>query len=282
MRIISPFNDYYDSVMSFLSDHEGEVVFERKHAADFSIRTNSDLYLNIVSAFDLPFLRRSWFYRDDPFTSFESASNTISCLLPHKFETKDVSNHGAPLLIRFSTFSVLFCGKIYHGIRTDTSTVNNVAYVDKAKRTDYFYDTESLFSFLESYPEIDLDYVEKSRYLKKSDSPRKQFTLYFSKNGNDSSKKDFLIEHKLSIAIYHTYSSDSLEINGRLADIQFYKVFDPYTAYQELDMWLGGILSSPPNFMVELSDESKIGKAGFDPEYGFRTRPKQKKKLKRN
>ena len=282
MRIISSFNDYYDSAMSFLSDHEGEVVFERKHPADFSLQTTSDLYLNIIDSFDLPNQRRrSQRGRFLGFAANNEDTNDLYVLLPDKIDTKDVTNRGMPLRIIFSAFSVLFCGKTYQGIRTDVGPSNSIPLFEENKRTNFFYDVDSLFSFLESYPEVDLDYVPKSRYYKKSDSPRKQFNLYFSRNGNDSSRKDFLIEHKLSIAIYHGYSDDPLEINGKLSDVQFYKVFDAYTAFQELDMWVSGILASPPNFMVELSDESKIGKAGFDPEYGFRTRPnKQQKKRK--
>jgi len=61
-----------------------------------------------------------------------------------------------------------------------------------------------------------------------------------------------------------------------LANYEFFQVFEPFTAFQELDMFICGTLAYPHNFMVEVSDKSKVLKHGFDPEYGFRTRPKRK------
>jgi hypothetical protein len=65
-----------------------------------------------------------------------------------------------------------------------------------------------------------------------------------------------------------------LLINSRLATFEFFKVFDVYSCYQELEMWMSGTLSYPQNMMIEVQNESKIEKHGFDKKYGFRTRPK--------
>ena len=51
-------------------------------------------------------------------------------------------------------------------------------------------------------------------------------------------------------------------------------MLDPFTAYQEIDMWISGTLSYPQNFMVDIEDKYKVLEHGFDPKYGFRTRPK--------
>ena len=83
----------------------------------------------------------------------------------------------------------------------------------------------------------------------------------------------FLIENKVTIVII---GKDEIIFNGKLSDYQFYKVFDPYTCYQELDTWLSGVLAYPQNIMIEVGNESKIQKHGFDSKYGFRTRPKNK------
>ena len=49
---------------------------------------------------------------------------------------------------------------------------------------------------------------------------------------------------------------------------------DSYSAYQELQQYVDGSLSYPGNIPQDIPDEYKIESKGFDPEYGFRTRPK--------
>lgn len=64
-------------------------------------------------------------------------------------------------------------------------------------------------------------------------------------------------------------------VNGDdLKDVQFYKVLDAYTVFQELDMWIGGVLASSGRPVVEITDDKvKIAKHGFDS--GSFRKPKQ-------
>lgn len=52
---------------------------------------------------------------------------------------------------------------------------------------------------------------------------------------------------------------------------------DPYTAYQELDMFLGNNLVFQEDPDAHLTDDLKIHYKGFDKTYGFRRRPKENK-----
>ena len=61
--------------------------------------------------------------------------------------------------------------------------------------------------------------------------------------------------------------------NPRLADLNFASVLDPFTCFQALSQFIGGVVPGQQMPMVEISDKSKIQKKGFDPKYGFRTRP---------
>lgn len=264
MKIISSFTDYYDSAMAFLTDHDDEFVFERKHPADY-VLTN-ELHDEIITCFDAPVRKLyGWIMRNQ-----QIDANELLVYIPDSFKSRNANNK--PVSIVLHPFSVLFCGKVYHGIDTSVSTANNPGIFDQVDH-QFFYDAESLIGFLESYPGVDLDKVPKGRLYRKGDAPRKQFELYFSRTGRESSNLDFVIEQKLTIAVYHPGCNSQLSINDNLSDVQFYRVFDAYTAYQELEMWLGGVLAYPPNFMVEISDKSKIQKGGFDPVYGFRKRP---------
>jgi hypothetical protein len=64
--------------------------------------------------------------------------------------------------------------------------------------------------------------------------------------------------------------------NPRLADLNFQEFLDPYTAFQNLSMFIGGVLGQPDAEMVQLTDKDLINKHGFDPKWGFRKPPETK------
>lgn len=56
-----------------------------------------------------------------------------------------------------------------------------------------------------------------------------------------------------------------------LGEMQFAKAVDPYTAFQEISMWQGGVLPSEGARPVEITDNAiKIAKAGFHHPTSFR------------
>lgn len=61
--------------------------------------------------------------------------------------------------------------------------------------------------------------------------------------------------------------------NPRLADLGMQRALDPFGCFQSVAQFIGGVVPGQQMPMVELSDKSKIEKKGFDPKYGFRTRP---------
>lgn len=66
-----------------------------------------------------------------------------------------------------------------------------------------------------------------------------------------------------------------LTINPRLKDLEFQKVKDSYTAYQDIFQYVAGVLNSPENKMVKISDKDKIAKHGFD-KWSFRQKGPKK------
>jgi hypothetical protein len=69
-----------------------------------------------------------------------------------------------------------------------------------------------------------------------------------------------------------------LHINPKLEDLEFFRAVEPYTAFQEIEMYLSGILGKEAPNLVEISDKSKILKHGHDPKYSFRKMPKSSSK----
>lgn len=65
----------------------------------------------------------------------------------------------------------------------------------------------------------------------------------------------------------------AVNINVVLKDYEFYRVFDTYTAFQEISMYVSGVLNQGFPIMTEISDVSMRDKKGFY-KYSFKTRPK--------
>lgn len=55
--------------------------------------------------------------------------------------------------------------------------------------------------------------------------------------------------------------------------LRFSSRIDPFTLFQEVSMFVEGVMPDRSRDMVDLSDRSRVLKGGFDPVYGFRTRP---------
>jgi hypothetical protein len=65
-------------------------------------------------------------------------------------------------------------------------------------------------------------------------------------------------------------------INPLLKEYQFYKVFNAVQAFQEIQMFLGGVLGRGEKEIVEVADKYKIGQHGFD-KWSFRKMPENGK-----
>jgi len=51
--------------------------------------------------------------------------------------------------------------------------------------------------------------------------------------------------------------------------MEFFKIVDPFTAFQELSMFIGGIMGGKSPIMIEVADKDRIAKHGFD-KFSFR------------
>lgn len=66
-----------------------------------------------------------------------------------------------------------------------------------------------------------------------------------------------------------------------LKDIEFYRVVDCYTAFQEIEMFIGGVLGTCNDPAPRFSDKVMRDSKGFD-KWSFKTMPGTKKPRKRN
>lgn len=64
-------------------------------------------------------------------------------------------------------------------------------------------------------------------------------------------------------------------LNPRLANYQFFRVFGTYEAFQEIQMYISGVLGQSEKEAKPLTDEEKIIAHGFDLKHSFRKDKKQ-------
>jgi hypothetical protein len=236
MRIISDFHDYYDSVQKYQDDHESCVFFNRKQQ-EYSIDRvkdfqKSNLIYKIYERF-YGFVTKAGL--------FDLDRAGISLL------DKNTKKNYSKLSIHKSF--VCFCGKGYRGLEVTKSGYEGTNFLC------HVYSAEDLEKIM-----------DQNEVVYKDKKSQQNAVNYFKPVELD---QDFLIENKITSFVIN---DSQLVINPRLKRWEFQKVLDPFSAYQELDMWMSGVLSYPQNIMIEVSNESKIEKGGFDRKISFRHR----------
>ena len=159
-----------------------------------------------------------------------------------------------------SFLRILFAGKLYGGVRLETLKAGCPV---PPTHTRYFYNFDELNEHLNNNG-VAINNTQR-RYSLFHDERRT--TEQIIREGFFSTDK-FLQEcvaNKLVIAkVEYQKNSMNVEFNGSLAPYEFYRVMDPFTAYQELAMYVDGALCYPGNMMIEIADRYKIAAHGFD------------------
>lgn len=160
---------------------------------------------------------------------------------------------------------VVFCGKLYFATRF-SKQIN-------AYKTEeyYFYD----FSSYEKYIHKNYKENEYAKFFNLSHwTSRGKVTAEDVMEKypiKDQKLTDLLIEFGVpAIRIYSCSRYYEVELNPVLKGVQFYKALDPYTTFQEISMFISGVMggSAPP--MVQVSDVIRLEKHGFDKVTSFR------------
>lgn len=184
-----------------------------------------------------------------------------------------------------------FCGKIYPCLRvwnlsrpgSDSVFVNDLKSFDDAVLGLGFSDPE-----VETYMES--RWVKATRQWQKRLAGRGTFPFrkdverFFGPEGyqREADKHAKLFEDHLSPVFVATcqegWGSEGkvIEYNALLRPYDFMRVFDPYSAYQEISMYLGN-MAFPNRPIPHVSDEDMAAAKGFD-KFSFRKDPKRSKR----
>jgi hypothetical protein len=160
-----------------------------------------------------------------------------------------------------------FCGKIYPVLFVDISTVG---YTDTKRHIVYnFSELETLLT----------PYTKKiSKWYKNPLGNAKKFFDQCKQEQNkhtdvfqDGGAPVFVAQESK-----YRHSLSWVEYNTNLTPFEFYRVFDPHTAFQEIYMYLNN-QAEPRKEIPHISDEIMAEIKGFDPPWSFRRPPTKKR-----
>jgi hypothetical protein len=191
--------------------------------------------------------------------------------MPHKEEVywkgKDVTYHVYKHIIGF-------CGKLY-------PTIEFRLVISGGYRSQFFYDLESVEKFLQSR-KITIKNERIYSWTRKdySISTTTGIKNFFEATDFSQFTKSFQI-YKTPIFIVSLAEESNrktiLTTNPILRLFLFYKIKDPITAYQDIFMYISGVLGTSHMDMPEFSDKLKAKAKGHDGKYSFRKPPGTKR-----
>jgi hypothetical protein len=179
-----------------------------------------------------------------------------------------------------------FCGKIYPLIRQEYRIPKKFINSVQELGNEFIYDKEKINDILQKHNYFNnwnAQFSNLDEMIQKIESAN-----LFIENKTTS----FILSHfKVAANFWNNYGPEkewlkwtpvakekyNIITNPQLKTFEFFRVVDPYQAFQEISMYLGGVLGTEGNGMVEISDKDKILQYGFDLKTSFR-KDKQKKK----
>lgn len=136
-----------------------------------------------------------------------------------------------------------FCGKIYFALRFPSRG----------------YNTWKTFHG----DDATVEYRRNRLMLKQSSSWLERRELEEMRKA-ESKYLSWFHEHKVPIFAVWGCRAEFAALNPPLGDLEFFRVFDPWSAYQEIAMFIGGVLGSSERATVDIEDKYRIAVHGYD------------------
>lgn len=183
--------------------------------------------------------------------------------------------HSRDWTARCEPFTIGFCGKVYRGIAADLQYRDYEAGVANVRHC--FYDLDDLAEFLAA-KKMDLGAVKGKRRGWRW-SYRQGWQEFMEKPQGEVSAEAWFIECKVALLAWDRALMIGKELgivrNPRLKNYEFFRVFEPFQTFQELSMFIGGVLPGADADMAKVSDKDRLAQRGFD-KWSFRKMPEAK------
>ena len=240
MYIISKKKDYYDGVAG-TTGIDKSIVYDRE--------------IIEVEEKNLP----------NEFKRYNSGSNPNRSIFL-KLENTIIKPELRELYAAISPFIIGFCGKLYVGWKL-YSIGKELSYGGNELITTITYDNENMKKLVQPHSwggsfEDNLNYVLTYDPIEMFRVLNTPVFIYDS----DYDRKDI---------DKYWRNHPKFFINPLLKEYQFYKVFNAVQAFQEISMFLGGVLGNREKEIVNVEDKYKITQHGFD-KWSFRKEPQKK------
>tara|TARA_R110000823_G_scaffold101636_10_gene218348 strand:+ start:2150 stop:2950 length:801 start_codon:yes stop_codon:yes gene_type:complete len=257
MRIISKYHDYYDSASAYGQDLT--LVYAR-NTEQFNLQT---VYRSSDQV-DSPLERND--------ASIEGLKNKIEDTTGNRWNTTLHVGMSFTEISESNSFLLLFCGKVYVGfefVPYDTRRLRKSELPKyKKKSKDFCYNIGHLDKLIH-------DTNHKSLISNWTDPTHSKYTwnakdyrhMYERRFNIDFGNNQYAMDLHQQLNCPTILLSDDFRVmtlNPCLKNIGFQRVLDSFTTFQELSMFVGGVLPRNTNEMVEISNEDKIHKAGFN------------------
>lgn len=242
MYIISKRKDYYDGVVGSVGIDK-TIVYERE-------KIEIEEYVKFPDEFRSNQPWRKWNDRNH-FLDL----NKYAIKQESKYEISD-------------NFIIGFCGKLYLGWKFHWRTPSDHIHYGRF-HTKVVYDLDEVKKHLRESNFFSSNLVDDINYV------------------HNYNPMDLFREYKTPVFVYDShYKRSSIDSNWRdssrfiinpiLKEYEFYKVFDPFTTFQEIQMFISGVLGTGEKEIIEVEDKYKIGQHGFD-KWSFRKEPTKKR-----
>jgi hypothetical protein len=185
----------------------------------------------------------------------------------HTERIPDLVSEGAPWHYETCAKYVLyFCGKVYPFYSRAIATPKNPLYV-----APHVFSFEKAFKTQDKLNPNPLKVTQSWEKHKKTTNDWEQWIT--DQTGSDCSEFNIKMNCPIILLTWDSKFKWRLIKNPCMQDYNLQRLIDPYTAFQELSMFVGGVMANnfdPPEAMT---DKQKVNAHGFDPKYGFRKMP---------
>lgn len=165
-------------------------------------------------------------------------------------------------------FEVVVAGEIYKGLRVMKQFTHGLP----SYAVRFIYDQKEANEFAYNLPKFIQDWCD----LSISDARRKSIREWALDNKtvtavSGAEARQINDWNRRPFALFEGYTSNRCVVlnSDCLKEVEFYRALPPAEAHRAISSWVGGVL--PFNLpTVEISDRSRIQKAGFDLRTSFR------------
>lgn len=189
----------------------------------------------------------------------------------------------------FAPAQVVLCGRRYNGLY---ATASEPYGIPRSVDARWIWSADALRSYARDHHlEVHQGKAGTTQTWDWKGTERRQYDVevqtfdhWFEPQSLIGETRALLVDQRITIVSFNPterFPQDSDHVyrpwrvdQPSLGDMQFAKTVDPFTAFQEISMWVGGVLPHPGPNMVEITDDKvKIAKHGFDVVGSFRKGP---------